>query len=105
VKTVLTGLLLSFCLCACGTTTTPEDASTGNPDLSQVGTVDMTSASDAAMVGGKVYGADCTTNADCQSGFCDPFQMMAVHKCTQLCTMGCPAPSTGGCNGKGHCQF
>jgi len=106
VKTYRVGLLLSVLLAACGTTSPPttEDASMGNPDQSQGVASDMTTASDAAG-SGKPFGADCTVNTDCASGFCDPFQMMAVHKCTQLCTMGCPAPSTGGCSGKGHCQF
>jgi hypothetical protein len=74
---------------------------TGSGDMAQSG-----SGGDMAQSSGlKPFGADCTTNAECATGICDQFQMGAVHKCTQKCELGCPAPSTGGCNGKDECKF
>lgn len=87
----------------------------GGGDMKQQhASTDMASSASVAdlanvdMIGStlKPFGADCTTGAECATGICDQFQMGAIHKCTQLCTMGCPAPpSLGTCNGKGECKF
>lgn len=111
-RILLVSLLLGFGIAGCGSDTT----STTNGDMSMSNAVlDMAVHGDLAIAvcadaGPKVFGAACTTDCECDTSMCRPFQMGTTMKCTRPCTVAtqatdCPAPSTGVCTNNGYCKF
>ncbi|HZS37456.1 MAG TPA: hypothetical protein VFF06_11555 [Polyangia bacterium] len=99
---VMLVLSLAGLLSSCGDDVSIADMPAGNVDLS--------GTSGDGPGGGKMFGDLCSSNADCQSGLCEPFAMMAVHRCTKSCTVAtqatdCPAPSNGTCTPNNYCRF
>jgi hypothetical protein len=92
-------------LVACGSdTTTMGDLSAAAQDMASHG--DLASSTMCVDAGPKAFGDACTTDCECVTGMCRMFQMGAVHKCTQPCSVGCPSPpSTGMCTNNGCCKF
>jgi spore coat protein A len=63
--------------------------------------------SDGDGQAGLPFGATCTTDASCQSGFCASFGNGSMH-CSVSCADGqvCPVGTQGSkCNGKGFCAY
>ena len=109
-RILLCSLLLACAAGGCGDDTTM----TTTADLSVV--LDMAVHGDLAIAncgdaGTKAFGAVCTTDCECMSSMCRPFQMGAAHFCTQPCTVAtqandCPMPpSTAMCTNNGYCKF
>jgi hypothetical protein len=109
-RMLLITMLLGVGMLGCG-----DDTSAGGGDLGAVGQHDMAVHGDLAIAicadaGPKALGDACTTDCECGSAMCRPFQMGAVHLCTQPCTVAtqaadCPAPSAGTCTNNGYCKF
>ena len=109
-RILLLTLLLGLGAVGCGDDTS---AATG-PDMTAVA-LDMATHGDLAVAvcvdaGPKLFGDNCTTDCECDSSMCRQFQMGAVHKCTQPCTVAtqvadCPAPALGMCTNNGYCKF
>lgn len=89
---------------------------TGNPDLTQLVSTDMSKQPPPPTDGSgtKMFGDQCFmpgSPGDCEPGLiCDMFAMNTLNRCTRLCDMNpnptnCPAPLNGTCNGKGECKF
>ena len=110
-RILIVSLLLGVGLVGCGDDTT---SSTGN-DMAMTAVKDMAVHGDLATAvcadaGPKTFGDTCTTDCECDTSMCRQFQMGAVMKCTQPCTVAtqatdCPAPSTGTCTNNGYCKF
>jgi len=109
-RILLCSLLLACAFGGCGDDTT----ATSTADMPVV--LDMAVHGDLAIAncgdaGTKAFGAPCTTDCECMSSMCRPFQMGAAHFCTQPCTVAtqatdCPMPpSTAMCTNNGYCKF
>ena len=83
-------------------TATVHDLATGTVhDMAPIPTDDA---------GLRLLAAPCSSNADCESGFCGTYMMGAEKLCSFMCTKNMPAPQctspgNGQCNGMGECQF
>lgn len=108
-RILLVSLLLGIGLAGCGDDTTLMSGG----DMPVV--LDMAVHGDLAIAvcadaGPKMFGAQCTSDCECDTSMCRQFQMGATMKCTKPCTVAtqatdCPAPSTGMCTNNGYCKF
>jgi spore coat protein A len=86
----------------------PVDADAGGTVHADAGaTVDADAGGAVDVDAGLPFGASCTTDAGCQSGWCALFGNGSMH-CTVSCADGqvCPVGTQGSkCNGKGFCAY
>jgi hypothetical protein len=110
-RILLVAMLLGLGAAGCGDDTTSSisvDDMHVFPDMALHGDLAIANCGDA---GTKAFGAVCTTDCECASSMCRPFQMGAAHFCTQPCTVAtqatdCPMPpSTATCTNNGYCKF
>lgn len=103
-------MVMGLALAGCG------DDTTAGRDLGEGLGLDMAVHGDLAIAncgdaGTKAFGAPCTTDCECSSSMCRPFQMGAAHFCTKPCTVAtqatdCPMPpSMATCTNNGYCKF
>ncbi len=107
-RVLLVSLLLGLGAVGCGDNTTSAATDmTAVLDMAVHGDLAIAVCADA---GPKLFGDTCTTDCECDTSMCRPFQMGATHLCTKPCTVAtqatdCPAPSTGTCTNNGYCKF
>jgi hypothetical protein len=105
-RAILFGLLASLMLAAC-----MDEGSQGPNDMAVAGTRDLATVRDLASTSGdgglKALCQACTSNTECESGFCAPYMNGAIKLCSHTCsaaTASTDCPGINACNGMGNCK-